>query len=156
MKTNDFSQLLPYFESVRKNDGKILIVTHERPDGDAVGSATAMWTLLQENGFHADLMIPDQVPDCYQNYVPDNIKLVNTDEINEQYQLLINTDASTIKRLGLGAVSFSGIRIPFVTFDHHPDNEIFGDVSYIDDRACSASEIVYSFAEFCHWRISPL
>ena len=155
MKTKDFSQLLPYFEQIRKDQGRILVITHERPDGDAVGSSVAMWRLLQDNGYQADLMIPDQVPDAYQVYMPTCIKGVSTAELNGQYGLIVNTDASTIQRLGLGALSFDEIRIPFITFDHHPDNGIFGDVSYVDDQACSASEIVYSFAEYCQWKISP-
>ena len=46
MKTNDFSDILQALEQVRESGKEILVITHERPDGDAVGSFSAMVELL--------------------------------------------------------------------------------------------------------------
>lgn len=154
MRTNDFSEIIGQLEKVRSAGGRILVITHERPDGDAVGSCCGMAKLLNENGYSADVMMPDEVPDTYKNFVPATVTLKNAAELNSAYGCVVNTDASTIKRLGLGAVTFSEITIPFCTLDHHPDNEIFGDFSYVDSTAAAASAIVLSFAQAANWHIS--
>ena len=112
-----------------------------------------MRQILRDNGFSADLMMPDEAPDCYQSYLPERVSPASADEINQQYALIVNTDASTVKRLGLGTIHFDALKIPFLTLDHHPDNGLFGNVSYVDPTACSASEIVYDFACFMNWKI---
>lgn len=156
MKTSDFSGILSGLESVRISGGRVLVVTHERPDGDAIGSSVGMTQLLRDNGFEADLLLPDETPDCYKCFVPELVTVSGASELNEKYACVVNTDASTVKRLGLGAVSFDGISVPFYTLDHHPDNEIFGTISYVDSTAAAASAIVYEFAVAASWRISAV
>ena len=155
MKIRDFAPLLASLDPVRTQERPVLVVTHERPDGDAVGSSTALCLLLKENGFRAELYLPDEIPDCYLTFLPPSFeRSLTTEEINRRYSLVFNADASTVKRLGLGPASFSGLEIPVLTIDHHPDNEGFGAWSYVDPSARSASELVYRFALFCGWTVS--
>ncbi len=144
-------------EAGEREGGKpFLIVTHERPDGDAVGSLSGLWLLLNENGYRADALFPEEAPDFYRSFLcPALKKPLSAEEINERYSLLINADASTVARLGLGGVDFADLKLPLLTLDHHPDNGCFAHVNHVEPTACSTAEVVYFLACAANWRISP-
>ncbi len=136
-----------------QNGGKILVVSHEWPDGDAVGSAVAMWHLLNKNGYEADLYLPDVLPDYYRSFLPYCRVVPKSDSINIDYTLLVCVDASNEKRIDLGEVNIHQLTIPIVIFDHHPDaDEYFGIGSCIMPEASSASEIIWKYAKMQKWQ----
>jgi len=141
-----------------KDAGRILIVTHERPDGDAVGSSVALWHLLTENGWNAELLYPDELPDAYLPFIPQEAvtqeKPASADALKERYAMVLSADASTPKRIGLGGLAPEQVTIPFAAVDHHPDHIEFAAVTYVDPEACSASEIVFKLAKQANWVIS--
>ena len=142
--------------SEREGGKPFLLVTHERPDGDAVGSLSALWILLNGNGYRADALFPEEAPDFYRSFLCPVLKEpLSAEEINERYSLLINADASTVARLGLGGVDFTDLKLPLLTLDHHPDNGRFAQVNHVDPSACSTAEVVYFLARAADWRISP-
>ena len=73
MKTRDFADLLGVLRAATP-DRPVLVVTHERPDGDAIGSSAAITLLLRENGIAADLYLPGDIPDCYTGFIPPDRK----------------------------------------------------------------------------------
>lgn len=146
MRISDFQPVL------EKLQGRVLIVTHERPDGDAVGSATALWHLLNGNGYEADVLFPDEVPDAYLCFLPETA--LKTADLT-RYDSVLSVDASTPKRLGLGGLQPEQIKLPFAALDHHPDHIEFAQVTYVDSTACSAAEVVYDLAKFAKWNITP-
>ena len=56
-----------------KKAKKIVILTHENPDGDAVGSSLAMYIALKEMGKNPDIIIPE-LPRVF-NFLPETEKL---------------------------------------------------------------------------------
>lgn len=135
--------------------GRILIVSHERPDGDAVSSLNGLCRLLRENGMEADAMMPDALPDFYVPFLYHLLGSIPTvNEINERYSLVINVDASTTKRVALGGGNWSELTVATVTLDHHPDDERFALYNYVDAKACSTAQVVYELAQFANWTIS--
>ena len=82
-------------EEINKAES-IVILTHENPDGDAVGSSLALYNALKEIGKNPDIIIPEYSR-CFQ-FLPgsENIK---TDSDIESYDLAISLDAATIKML---------------------------------------------------------
>ena len=155
MPATDFSGVASALEAVRNAPGPILVVTHEWPDGDAVGSACGLCTLLRDNGFRAEFFLAEQMPDCYRSFVPFPPAAFAADEVNTKYSMVLNVDASTVKRMQLGPAEFASIRIPVVTFDHHPDDEMFGDLTCLDPEASSTAELISRFARFLGWKVSP-
>lgn len=158
MRVNDLQPVLDLLAGA-KDAGRILIVTHERPDGDAVGSSVAMWLFLTGNGYTADLLYPDELPDAYVTFIPEGAVLkenpASAEALKERYAMVFSTDASTPKRLGLAGIAPETVTIPFAAVDHHPDHIDFAPVTYVDPEACSASEIVFALAEKAQWAITP-
>ena len=156
MPASDFTGVAAALEAVRGNPAPILVVTHEWPDGDAVGSACGLCTLLRENGFRAEFFLAPQMPDCYKPFLPFPSVAFAADEINTKFSMVLNVDASTVKRMQLGPAEFASVRIPVVTFDHHPDDEMFGDLTCLDPEASSTAELITRFAQSRGWTVSPL
>ncbi len=159
MKTADLKDILKLIRKT-ENSGKesgILIITHERPDGDAVGSASGLWTLLTDNGYSAKILLPDAVPDAYQTFLPEQeMILKKMEKVNQRFALVLSVDSSTPQRTGIGrGKTLDMIRIPFAAMDHHPDHVEFANITYVDSAACSASEIIYRLAAAAEWKISP-
>lgn len=157
MRTTDLQDVIDLLGSVKNLDAPVLIVTHERPDGDAVGSASALWFLLTENGYRAKLYFQDELPDAYRTFVPEE-SLCAMDENGalpvNSFSMVLSADASTPKRLGIKGVDPSTVEIPFAAVDHHPDHIDFAKLTFIDATASSASEIVYDLAKLADWTIS--
>ena len=156
MSATDFSGMAAALEAVRSHPAPVLVVTHEWPDGDAVGSACGLCTLLRDNGFRAEFFLAEQMPDCYRPFLPYPSAAFTAEEINTKFSLVLNADASTVKRMQHGPAEFASVTIPVITFDHHPDDEMFGTLTCLDPEASSTAELVYYFAVSQGWTISPL
>ena len=156
MPATDFTGMAAALEAVRTNPAPVLVVTHEWPDGDAVGSACGICTLLRDNGFRAEFFLAEQMPDCYRPFLPYPPAEFTAEEINTKFSLVLNVDASTVKRMQLGPAEFASVTIPVITFDHHPDDEMFGMLTCLDPDAGSTAELIYFFAVSQGWKISSL
>ena len=51
----------------------VLIMTHQRPDGDALGSTFGMREFLRDNGIAANILIPGTIPQRYKTLFHDFI-----------------------------------------------------------------------------------
>ena len=75
---------------------KIVILTHENPDGDAIGSGLAMYNALKEYGKNPDIIIPEY--SRIFKFLPGTDEIKTESDI-EQYDLAISLDCATIKML---------------------------------------------------------
>ena len=64
-----------------KEAQSIVILTHESPDGDAIGSSLAMKLMLKELGKNADVVIPEY-PRCF-NFLPSAEEIKNDSEVEK-------------------------------------------------------------------------
>ena len=115
----------------------ILILTHENPDGDAVGSSLGFMNGLKKlDDKKVDVLIPE-VNDMY-SFLPgfDEIK---QEALAEDYDLCIALDSSDLERLGKGKELFEKIENTIV-IDHHITNQNFGDVNYVNAVASSTCQ----------------
>ena len=85
-------------KGVIQNSNSFAILTHERPDGDAISSALAMYWYIKSNlsDVEIDIIIPEYPKKFY--FLPgfDNIK---TEPSKEQYDMLIIVDVSEPHRI---------------------------------------------------------
>ena len=126
-------------EEINKAES-IVILTHENPDGDAVGSSLALYNALKEIGKNADVIIPEYSR-CFQ-FLPGTENIKKESNI-ENYDLAISLDAATIKMLSTWAHYFENAKCSIV-IDHHGTNTMYGDINFVnpDSPACAQILIV--------------
>ena len=134
---------------------RIVLITHKNPDGDAVGSALAMYEILQNMEKKATVFCVDPWPESFY-FLPNNEELVH--EFQQQ-----NFDLGII--LDCGATYMSDIhethadifygKYPLINIDHHPSNDDFGTWNLVDTEAASTTEILTDMFQALGWRITP-
>ena len=88
-------------EEIKKAD-KIAILTHENPDGDAIGSSLSLKLALKQLGKEADLIVPE-FPKSFE-FLPGASEIIKESNV-EQYDLAFALDCASIKLLN-GFVSY--------------------------------------------------
>ncbi|MGN1299786.1 MAG: bifunctional oligoribonuclease/PAP phosphatase NrnA [Clostridia bacterium] len=124
-------------EEINKAE-KIVIITHENPDGDAIGSSLAMKLALKQLGKDADVIIPE-FPKTFE-FLP-GIDEVKKESNIEEYDLAIALDCASIKLLNGFAKYFDSAKIK-VAIDHHSSNTMFADYNYVDQDAPACAQLL--------------
>ncbi|WP_345948686.1 DHH family phosphoesterase [Mucilaginibacter sp. PAMB04274] len=130
---------------------KIVITTHHKPDGDAMGSSLGLYNYLIQQGHHAKVIAPTDYPE-FLWWMPGNEEVIIYTEQTEQSALLI-AEADLIFCLDFNALSrinqmgelvreSSAVK---VMIDHHLEPEDFDDYRYWNINACATAQLVYSF-----------
>ena len=122
---------------IKKADS-IVILTHEMPDGDAIGSALATKIALKQMGKKADVIIPD-----YSRlfaFLPEANEIIIESKIKE-YDLAIAVDCSDLKRLKCGEEYFETAKRK-IQIDHHGSNTMFGDLNFVNPVSPACCEIL--------------
>lgn len=122
----------------------IVILTHESPDGDAVGSSLAMKLALKQLGKEADVIIPEY-PRTYK-FLPD-VDNIKTESDIKNYDLAIALDCGDIKRLN-GFVNYFDDAKETIEIDHHNMNTMFADFNYVDHTAPACCQILIIIFDF--------
>lgn len=119
---------------------RILIISHTRPDGDAVGSLIGLGLIFEELGKEVNLVLADGVPKVFHH-------LPSYDRVFRQaagvYDLIVVVDCSDIDRIGNVLDDYGE---PDVNIDHHPTNTRFAGLNLVQDDAVATAEIIYDLA----------
>lgn len=129
-------------EEINKADS-IVILTHENPDGDAIGSALGIFLALKNYGKNPDIIIPEYSRTF--KFLPSCDKIKTESEI-KQYDLAIAVDAATIKMLN-GFVKYFENAKSKVVIDHHSTNTMFGDYNYVIPDSPSCTQVLLVLLE---------
>ena len=126
------------------NAQSIVILTHENPDGDAIGSGLALYNALKQIGKNPDIIIPEY-PRIFE-FLPgaDEIK---KESVIEKYDLAISVDCATVKMLNGFANYFENAKVR-VSIDHHSTNTMFGDLNYVSPDAPACAQILLMVFEY--------
>jgi len=119
----------------------ILIVTHERPDGDAIGSSFALQQAFFNLGKKADIYFSDTLPERYLHLSNDQTYVIKP-KPGANYKYCIALDCGNYDRLALYDKNIRN-RAEMINIDHHPDNELFGLYNFVDSNACATAEIIF-------------
>lgn len=122
----------------------IVILTHENPDGDAVGSSLAMYMALQKMGKEVDLVIP-VLPKLYA-FLP-KAEEAKKEGSTTPYDLAIALDSATIKMLNGWSNYFETAKVK-VVIDHHGSNTMYGDYNYVNPVAPACAQILITVLEY--------
>jgi len=125
----------------------ILLVTHSRPDGDALASICAMMELLSEMEKSFQAYSADPAPAHYA-FLPHVEKIINSKKALpfSEFDLIIVLDCGSLGRTTLSEEISA--RTPgqyVIEFDHHPKVDEYSDLEIRYLEASSTSEILYYF-----------
>jgi bifunctional oligoribonuclease and PAP phosphatase NrnA len=121
----------------------ILIVTHVKPDGDAIGSMLGLGNALRERGKKVDAAVDGGVPD-FAAFLP-NAGTVAGKLESGQWDLMISVDVSDEDRYGQVGAYGRGHSGKLINIDHHPTNPLFGEAALVDATAVSTTEVIYEW-----------
>lgn len=129
-----------------KNSKRSLVLSHQNPDGDTLGSNLALGALLKKLGHSVDHVISDPVPEIYK-FLPfaDLVKFPDDKSIQKNYDLAFSLDCGSLKRLGKAKDLWSKANTS-INIDHHISNERFGKINWIEAEATSTGQLVYWLA----------
>ncbi len=140
-------------EEIRQAD-KLLLTTHENPDGDALGSLLAMHWVLEQIGKDSVMyMSPDEfpLPHEYRDFTFDDLAGAPPDDIQERVVMFL--DCGNIDRMPVDFLQRDGVHI--LNVDHHHDNTRFGTVNLVSPQASCTAEIVCGLAAELGAEITP-
>lgn len=126
-------------DALRRHE-RFLVVTHENPDGDALGSLLASTVALRKLGKDAVMYLPGTTPLPREYGFMALDDLVREPPADAAERVLLAVDCAKAERIGdPQAIE----RAPLVLdVDHHHDNSRFGDVNLVVADASSTAEVV--------------
>ncbi|MFR3919641.1 MAG: DHH family phosphoesterase [Clostridia bacterium] len=136
-------------EEIKKAES-IVILTHENPDGDAVGSSIAMYLGLKELGKTPDIIIPE-FPRAFEN-LP-GIENIKKESDIKNYDLAIALDTASIKMLNGYSKYFEDAKTKIV-IDHHSSNTMFGDYNYVDQDSPACAQLLLVLFNYLNIEVS--
>jgi phosphoesterase RecJ-like protein len=131
-------------EELRLAD-KLLLTTHENPDGDALGSLLGMHWILRQLGKDSLMYLsPDEFPLPHEYRHMESSEIVGAPPSDMDERVAVFLDCGNIDRMPVDFLQREGIHI--LNVDHHHDNTRFGTANLVDAQASCTAEIV--------WRLS--
>jgi phosphoesterase RecJ-like protein len=117
---------------------KILVISHQRPDGDAIGSLLAMGLALQNAGKDVQMVLKDGIPDNFKF-------LIGSERVATQpqnyYDYIIVVDSAEAERTN---TEFNYL-VPDLNIDHHKTNTNFAKINLVISDAVATSEILANY-----------
>ena len=120
----------------------VLLLTHLRPDGDALGSTFGLRAFLRSRGKKADVLLTDGMPHRYVNFHRDPLTKISREQANG-YELVAVLDCANVARLNVPeALGIDYLRSRrTVNIDHHVYNNLDAPKNFVCPERSSASEI---------------
>lgn len=118
------------------------ITFHQSPDGDSLGSATALLQGLRALGKNAYIISKEGIPSTFE-YLPYSDEITGSvEDVKAGTELVIVLDCGDFKRINAN-LTLDNKNYIIVNIDHHMSNEKYGDFNYIDSKSAAVGEIVF-------------
>jgi phosphoesterase RecJ-like protein len=125
-----------------RDEDRFVLVTHEGPDGDAIGSLVGLHGILRSLGKDSVMyMAPRDLPLPYEYAWLDMDGLVSAPPADAATRTLVFLDCGNVERNPVESLR-AAARCT-VNLDHHHDNTLFGDINYVAPEASSTAEVVW-------------
>lgn len=138
-ENNSFKEIA---DAIHAHDS-FIVLSHLRPDGDAIGSQIALGHALEQMGKTVHYVNEDGVPDNL-TFLPgsDKVQTPPTDPLD--VQVAIALDCATKPRLGDNALHAASKATLWINIDHHISNPKYGDLNHIDATSPATGQILYN------------
>jgi phosphoesterase RecJ-like protein len=155
--TNNFEHIAHHIYHIIKASRSILLIPHQKPDGDALGSTTgfAEWLTTEEKNY--TIFCKTDYPKNF-SYIP------HTEEITTDPKIWEQTLFDTIVVFDSGDLRYAGVdeliqkhkerikkelgpsaELKIIDIDHHATNEMYGDANLVATHFSSTCEAVFQF-----------
>ncbi|KXK13521.1 MAG: phosphoesterase RecJ domain protein [Chloroflexi bacterium OLB14] len=118
---------------------KIVIASHVRPDGDAIGSLLGLGLALQNAGKSVQMILVDGAPVSFK-FLHGSEKIQK--EVKGEHDTFITVDCADFKRVGK---TFENFAQPDINIDHHITNEKFGKLNLIEADEVATAAILTNY-----------
>jgi bifunctional oligoribonuclease and PAP phosphatase NrnA len=142
-------EILPVIRRQLQESNRILIVSHIRPDGDAIGSLLGLGLALEEVGKKVQMILVDNLPSSF--HFLEGSERVQNQAVGE-FDLVITVDCSDLERTGeaLQTIQRSDGNdgsVPDINIDHHITNLNFARYNLVDTEAAATAEIIANYLD---------
>ncbi|NNC86782.1 MAG: bifunctional oligoribonuclease/PAP phosphatase NrnA [Bacteroidia bacterium] len=139
---------------------KILITSHARPDGDAVGSSLAWYSYLKNEGHNVSAVVPDAFPDFF-NWMESSADILKADaEGTKVQQLMVEADIifcldyNDPVRFGSLGNKILSVNAKKVLIDHHLNPVEFSDIEFSYPQYAATAEIIFDILTGLNAKVS--
>ena len=139
-------------ESLKKENKKVAVIGHVRPDGDCIGSTVAMVRILRNQGIDAVGVNNDETPENLKFLLGDT-PFCLASEFTRDDHICVTVDSADYKRVGasLNAI-FPEV---FLNVDHHISNKQYAKNDLIIGSASATAEVIMGIVLDLGWEIDP-
>lgn len=123
-----------------KKSENVLVLTHQNPDGDTLGSGFALVRILRKLGKKARLINNEEIPRKFSYLYED----LEKEDFREEY--IVGVDIADRALLGKETDERYGGRIDLI-IDHHATNRMFAKKTYVEGDSASCCEIIFLLAK---------
>src|ERR1700688_3868704 len=126
---------------VLREHQRFAILSHVRPDGDALGSQLALALSLQQLGKNVRVWNEDGMLEKY-SFLPRAELLTKPPHVAEDVDVGVPLDTEIQNRRGTALEAIRSAKI-WVNIDHHPSNPAYGDLVYLDPTSPATGQILF-------------
>ena len=134
---------LSRFNEIINMSKEVIIVTHQFPDLDAIGSSLALYHQLLKKVIKTTLYSPNKI-DKQFHFLP-GAKNFKTKLRTENPDVIIAIDSATRERIDGYKKLDQYIDIPIINIDHHHDNSRYGDFNIVKDISSVGELLTHLF-----------
>lgn len=138
----------------------VVLLTHQSPDGDAMGSSLAVYHYIKSLNKAAQVIVPNAFPE-FLAWMPgaENVLVYEGNEtLADTYldaaDLIICTDFNAPKRIGVLGDKMLTLNSKKIMIDHHLYPTDFADFTVSDPEASSTCELVYDVLSTFNFQLS--
>jgi nanoRNase/pAp phosphatase (c-di-AMP/oligoRNAs hydrolase) len=147
--------------SLIQKAGHILICTHTKPDGDAIGSMVALTKAIRNQGKRVSPLLLSEVPARYAFLVTEAIPVLGQqlelDDLGQgslaDVDLIVLLDVNSVNQLPVFETYLRNARIPVLVIDHHATSDSLGTVEVVDAQAAATGLILFELLKFAGWTL---
>jgi len=132
---------LAQIAGILKSRERFVVMSHARPDGDALGCTLAMALCLRQLGKDVTAWNEDGVPEKFR-YLPGAELVVRPPSEPQRFDVAIVLDNAVKVRAGTALTGVAHADL-WLNIDHHLTNEYYGDLNFIDATAPATGQVLY-------------
>ena len=143
--------IIEQIQAIRENpNNKVVIIPHINPDGDAIGSAMALYYFFSESN-ECNIISPNDIPD-FLHWLPQIEQITNCEKkftkaqkLIQEAHLIIIADHNATDRSGKCEEAIQKSAATKLMIDHHPEPQYPVDLSISSIQVSSTAELTFGF-----------